>query len=151
MQVLYERGKYVKGMTANGERDSYIPEDPDAWQPCDLVLRDEDVGDGRSERFLYRVLTVPADHTDVSSDDQIQCQQLVPRQWRGHEVYSPDNRTWVFEANTLTSVDRAAYTIESGKLRNKKQLKILFDKDTYWEQLQSGTTVSVCKNQCMSD
>ena len=30
-QVLYEREKYVKGMTANGEKDSYMPENPDTW------------------------------------------------------------------------------------------------------------------------
>ena len=140
-QVLYERGKFVEGMTANGERDAHIPENPDAWQPCDLVIRDEDIGGDETQRYLYRVLTVPGDHTDVSSDDDIQCEHLTLRQWKGIHVYVPRGNTWVFPANTLTSVDRRAYTIEYGKLRNKKKLGISFDLNSYWERLQ---TVSVC-------
>ena len=81
-QVLYERGKYVKDMTKSGERASYIPENPDVWQPCDIVLRDEDVGTDKSERALYRVLTIPADHTDVSSSDQIHCEHLTLLTWK---------------------------------------------------------------------
>ena len=90
-----------------------------------IVLRDEDVGADKSERALYRVLTIPADHTDVSSSDQIRCEHLTMCKWKGIYVFAPSGRTWVFEANTLTNVERDAYTIESGKLRNKKTLKFL--------------------------
>ena len=89
MQVLYERGKYVDGMTANGDRDTYLPENPDAWQPHDLIIRDEQVGDDDDTiQEVYRVLTVPADHTDVTSSDDIQCELMTLRTWKGHGVCS---------------------------------------------------------------
>ena len=99
-------------------------------------MLNEQVGDdGDTEQHLYRVLTVPADHTDVSSSDDIQCELMTLRKWKGQQVYVPSGKTWVFKSNTLTSVKRSAYTIESGKMKNKKQLRISFDLPSYWDSL----------------
>ena len=141
-QVCYERGWYVDGMTAHGEASDHVPENPDAWQPRDLVIRNEDVGGGNEERFLYRVVTIPADHSDVESDDLIQCEHLVLKQWKGIQVYKPSGKMWNFAANTLTSVSRGAYKVVQGKLKNKKTLGVEFDLNAYWSNLQSGDAVS---------
>ena len=97
MRVLYERGKYTEGMTACGDKDNYIPENPDACQSHDLVIRDEPVGDGdETNQFLYRVLTVPGDHIDVESTDGIECELMKVKQWKGAEVYMPSGQKWGF-------------------------------------------------------
>ena len=128
-------------MTADGEASACDPENPDAWQPRDLVIRNEEVGDGNEARFLYRVLTIPADHNDVGSEDNIECEHLVIKQWKGLQVYKPSGKTWHFAANTLTSVSRGAYKLVQGKLKNKKTLAVQFDLNAYWSNLQSGDAV----------
>ena len=143
-QVLYERGKYVEGMTADGEKHHFVPEDPSAWQPCDLVLRNEEESDGdgnvTTSRYVYRVLTVPADHDDVKSEeDDILVEWMVQKQWRGHAVYVPSGKKWTFKSNTLTSIPRDSYKIESGKMKNKRQLKLVFDAESYWQSLHNPT------------
>lgn len=140
LQVLFERGKYVAGMTADGEHNAYVPENPDAWQPTDLVIRNEEHDDGDMKLALYRVLSVPAEHDDVGSNDDIECEWMVIKKWKGHKVYAPSGKKWVWKANTLTSVTRDSFTIESGKLKNKKQVRITFDMDAFWQKL----AVSLC-------
>ena len=56
LQVLFERGKYVDGMTADGEKDNYVPENPDAWQPTDLIIRNEELDNGEMKLSLYLIL-----------------------------------------------------------------------------------------------
>ena len=135
LQVLYERGKYIDGMTADGEKDNYAPENPDAWQPTDLIIRNEELDDGQMKLSLYRILSVPADHDDVASSDDIECEWMVARKWKGHQVYAPSGKTWVFKANTLTSIPRGSFKIQTGKMKNKKQLRISFDMDAFWQSL----------------
>ena len=131
MQVLYERGWFVHGMTANGERQAFVPENPDAWQRNDLVIRNEENDTGDTTRYLYRVRLVPADHTDVGSDDDIECEWMTKRQWKGKEVYAPSGKTWIFASKSLSNVSRDAYIIESGKMKNKKMLRISIDVEAY--------------------
>ena len=135
--MLYERGKYVAGMTmtAHGERNDYAPEIPDAWQPTDLIIRNEELDDGEMKLSLYRILCVPTDHDNVDSNDDIECEWMVLRKWKGHEVYVPSGQTWMFKANTLTNVARGAFSIESGKMKNKKQLRISFNMNVFWQSL----------------
>ena len=144
MQVLFERGWYVHGMTANGERETFLPENPDAWQPNDLVIRNEgdDSDPSSTKRCLYRIRLVPADHTEVASDDNIECEWMVVRKWRGKNVYAPSGKTWVFPSNTLSSVARDAYHIEHGKMKNKKMLRISMDVEVYWQSKLHNDQVS---------
>ena len=130
-------------MTAKGEGSTYVAENPNAWQPHDVIIHNEVVDDeDHPKPYLYRVITVPALHTDVTSDDDIECEYLIESKWKGHRVYKPSGQKWVFKSNSLTSVDRGAYTIEKGKMRNKKQLIISFDLESYWDNLHSRSTVS---------
>ena len=142
-QVLYERGKHIPGMTKEGERLSIVAETPGAWQPNDIVILDEQVGDeDETQQFLYRISTVPPDHTDVASpDDDIECELMALKQWKGTDVYSPSGKKWVFKSNLLTSVNRDSFNVVSGKLKNKRQCRIAFDLHAYWQRLQNPLTV----------
>ena len=113
-----------------------------------MVIRNEEVGDGNEGKFLYRVLTIPADHNDVGSDDKIDCELLVTKQWKGIQVFKPSGKRWHFEANTLTSVNRGAYKVVQGKLKNKKTLAIQFDLSAHWSNLQSGNMVINVTRSC---
>ena len=76
---------------------------------------------------IYAWIVITDAHSSVGSDDDIECEWMTKRQWKGKEVYAPSGKTWIFASKSLSNVSRDAYIIEPGEMKNKKMLRISID------------------------
>ena len=129
---------------------------PSKWEAGDFVVRREMVGEeGMEEQVhanvLYRIVSVPLEHTDSTSvKDVVTLQWLRPiddgdgdgdamEKERGlweyelrPELYGGTVGDATFTADTLAWVDSTVLTVTTGKLSNKATLTVELDLDAYY-------------------
>ena len=137
-ELAHRLGWWVEGMTEKGKamvkHASLIA--PSKFQSGDLVFRVEKSDDG-DEYHLYKIVSVPVNHTDAKSpSDNISCQWFRPISGEENLKFSMTNEVYnndTFKAKTMNWVDPRMVNIVSGSLKNKVKCELEFDLDSYWK------------------
>ena len=124
-QLLHEQGLYRQGMTWGESKKGIVVDKPHAFQKHDVVLvrgyeNDEDEDDpSQWVGYLYRVVGVPDEHEDVSSEiDKIKLQwlNLDKRNWKppssssctwaSGKYYRPTGQYDTYFASEISSLEK---------------------------------------------
>ena len=120
---------------------------PRKFQCGDFVARKEPREDNpnASSFHLYKIVEVPLEHDDVSSDDRIRCQWFEPVESE-HNRFRMTDKIWdgdTYTAKTMMWVDPDMAKVISGRIRNKSKCEVDIDLDTYCNTYFEATETEV--------